>query len=136
MPACRASASFRDEAPGLLLTAIILFAGNATFCEQIIGQVGSRVAAFFGDSVALKNLAKRSEDNLHIAKEGDFLDVFKIVADFCFPGYCIATADLSESAEPLAYSMALALFGCHKNHVAHKLWSRPDYGHIALKDVE
>lgn len=32
--------------------------------------------------------------------------------------------------------MTLALFGSHKDHVAYKLRSRPDYGHIALEDVE
>ena len=32
--------------------------------------------------------------------------------------------------------MAFALFGGHKDHVAHKLGSRPDYGHVALEDVE
>ena len=32
--------------------------------------------------------------------------------------------------------MALALFGGHKNHVAHELGSRSNYGHVALEDVE
>ena len=32
--------------------------------------------------------------------------------------------------------MALALFRGHKYHVAHKLRPRPDYGHVALEDVE
>ena len=32
--------------------------------------------------------------------------------------------------------MALALFRGHKYHVAHKLRSGPDYGHVALEDVE
>ena len=32
--------------------------------------------------------------------------------------------------------MALALFGSHKDHVAYKLRSRPDYCHIAFEDVE
>ena len=118
------------------MSAVVLFAGNAAFCEQVIGQVGSGVAAFFGNSVALEHFAKRSEDNFHIAKKGDFLDVFKIVANFRFPGDGVAPAYLSKSAKPLTYGVAFALFGGHKDHVTHKLRSRPDYGHIALEDVE
>lgn len=115
---------------------IVLFAGNTTFCKQVISQVSSCVAAFFGDSVTLKNLAKCSEDNLYIAKEGDFLDVFEVVTNFCFPGDCVATADLSKPAEPLAYGMAFTLFGGHKDHITNKLRSRSDYGHVALEDVD
>lgn len=32
--------------------------------------------------------------------------------------------------------MAFALFGGHKDHVAHKLGSRPDYGHVAFENVK
>ena len=32
--------------------------------------------------------------------------------------------------------MALALFRGHKDHITNKLRSRPDYGHVALEDVE
>ena len=32
--------------------------------------------------------------------------------------------------------MALALFGSHKDHVAHELGPWPDYGHVALENVE
>ena len=136
MPACRASASLRDEASGLLLSAVVLFAGDLAACEQVVAEVGGGVAAFFGNPVTLKHFAKCSEDDLHIAKEGDFLDIFKIVANFCFPGYCIATANLSKSAKSLTHGMAFALFGSHKDHVTNKLRSRANYSHVTLEDVE
>ena len=118
------------------LSAVILFAGNATFCKQIIGQVGGGVGTFFGNSVTLEHFAKCGKNDFHVAKEGDFLDVFKIVADFSFPGDGVAPAYLRESAEPLPHGVALSLFGSHKDHVAHELGPGPDYGHVALEDVE
>lgn len=118
------------------LAAVVLFAGNATFCEQIIGQVGSGVAAFFGNSVTLEHFAKRSENDFHVAKEGDFLDVFKIVADFGFPGDGVAPVYLRKPAESLPHGVPPALFGGHEHHVAHELGPGPDYGHVALEDVE
>ena len=118
------------------MSAVVLFAGNATFGEQVIGQVGGGVAAFFGNAVTLEHLAERGEDYLDIAKEGDFLDVFKVVADFSFPGDGVAPAYLRKSAEPLPHGVAFALFRSHKDHVAYKLGSRPNYGHVALEDVE
>ncbi len=36
----------------------------------------------------------------------------------------------------MTYGVAFALFGGHENHVAHELGPRPDYGHVALEDVE
>ena len=32
--------------------------------------------------------------------------------------------------------MTFALFGSHKDHIAHKLRPRPNHGHVALEDVE
>ena len=118
------------------MSAVVLFASNAAISKQIISQVGCRIATFFSNSVTLENLAKRSENDLHIAKESDFFDVLKIVADFSFPSNGIASADLSKPAKSLSYGVALALFGSHKDHVANKLRSRPNYSHIALEDVE
>ena len=126
----------RDEFFCLGLSAVVLFTGNLAACEQVVAEVGGGITALFGNSITLKNFAKRSEDNLHIAKEGNSLDVFKIVADFSFPGNGIASADLREAAESLTHGVALALLRCHKDHVAHELGPRPDYGHITFKDVE
>ena len=128
--------SLRDEAPGLLLSAVVLFAGDLAACEQVVAEVGGGVAAFFGDSVALEHLAERGEDYPDVAKEGDFLDVFKIVADFGFPGDGVAPVHLCKPAEALPHGVPPALFGRHEYHVAHELGPGPDYGHVALEDVE
>ena len=118
------------------MSAVVLFAGDLAACEQVVAEVGGGIATFFGNSVTLKHFAKRSEDDFYVAKEGDFLDVFEIVADFSLPSDCIASAYLRESAEPLPHGVALALLLGHKDHVTHELRSGPDYGHVALKDVE
>ena len=128
--------SLRDEAPSLLLPAVVLFAGDLAACEQVVAKVGGSVTAFFGNSVTLKHFTKCREDDFHVAKEGDFLNVFKIVADFSFPCHCVTTADLRESAKSLSHGVTLTLFRGHKDHVTHKLRPRPDYGHVALEDVE
>lgn len=136
MPACRALASLRDEAPGLLLSAVILFTSNATFCEQVVGQVGGRIAIFFGNAVALEHLAERGKNDFHITQEGNVLDVFQIVVNLGFPGHGIATVHLSKTTKALTHGVALALFGGHEHHVAHELRSRSNNSHVALEDVE
>ena len=68
--------------------------------------------------------------------EGDIPNVFKVKSYFCVPSNSVTPAYLSKSTKSLAYGVALTLFRGHKYHVAHKLRSRPDYGHVALEDVE
>ena len=43
---------------------------------------------------------------------------------------------MSESTQALPHGMALALFGGHKDHVAHQLRARADYRHVTFQDVE
>ena len=125
-----------DELFGFGLALVVLFAGDFAGFEQVVAKVGGGVAAFFGDSVALEHLAERGEDDPDVAQEGDFADIFEVVADFRFPGDGVAAVDLRQPAEALAYGVALALFGRHEDHVAHELRPRPDDGHVALEDVE
>ena len=128
--------SLRDEAPGLLLSAVVLFAGDPAACKQVVAEVGGGVAAFLGDAVALEDLAEGGKYYPDVAQEGDFLDVLEVVADFRFPGDSVAPAYLRESAESLPHGVAPALFGGHEDHVAHELGPGPDYGHVAHEDVE
>lgn len=119
------------------LSAVVLFAGDLAACEQVVAKVGGGVTAFFGYVGTLdKSLVQGREDDFYIAKEGDVLDVLQIEVNLCFPGDGVASANLSKSAESLTYGVAFALFGGHENHVTHELRSRPDYGHVALEDVE
>ena len=119
------------------MPAVVLFAGDLAACEQVVAKVGGGVTAFFGYVGTLdKSLVQGREDDFYIAKEGDVLDVLQIEVNLCFPSDGVASADLSKSAESLTYGVAFALFGGHENHVAHELGPRPDYGHIALEDVE
>ena len=118
------------------LSAIILFAGDIAACEQVVAEVGGCVATIFGNSVSLEHFAKSGEDYPDVAEEGNFLDVLQVVGDFRFPGHCIAAVHLRKSAKSLPYGVALALFGSHKDHVAYKLRSRPNYRHVALENIE
>lgn len=119
------------------LAAVVLFAGDLAACEQVVAKVGGGVTAFFGYVGTLdKSLVQGREDDFYIAKEGDVLDVLQIEVNLCFPSDGVASANLSKSAESLTYGVAFALFGGHENHVTHELGSRPDYGHVALEDVE
>lgn len=136
MPACRASASLRDELFCFCLSAVVLFAGDLAACEQVVAEVGGGVGTFFGDSVALEHLAERGEDYPDVAEECDFLDVLQVIGDFRFPGDGVAPAHLRKPAESLPYGVPPALFGGHEHHVAHELGPGPDYGHVALEDVE
>ena len=115
---------------------VVLFAGDFAACEQVVAQVGGGVAAFFGNSVALEDLAEGGEYYPDVAQEGDFLDVLEVVGDFRFPGDGVAPVHLRESAEALPHGVALALFGGHEDHIAHQLGPGPDYGHVALEDVD
>ena len=126
-----------DEFLGLGLATVVLFTGDLAACEQVVAKVGGGVTAFFGYVGTLdKSLVQGREDDFHIAKEGDVLDVLQIEVNLCFPSDGVASANLSKSAESLTYGVAFALFGGHENHVAHELRPRPDYGHVALEDVE
>ena len=118
------------------MSTVVLFAGDLAACEQVVAEVGGGVAAFFGDSVALEHLAERGEDYPDVAEECDFLDVLQVVGDFRFPGDGVAPVHLCKPAEALPYGVPPALFGGHEHHVAHELGPRPDYGHVALEDVE
>lgn len=118
------------------MPAVVLFAGDLAACEQVVGQVGGRIAIFFGNAVAFEHLAERGKNDFHVAQEGDVLDVFQIVVNLGFPGHCIATVHLSKAAKSLAHGMAFALFRGHEYHVAHELGPGSDYGHVALEDVE
>ena len=119
------------------MSAVVLFAGDLAACEQVVAKVGGGVTAFFGYVGTLdKSLVQGREDDFHVAKEGDVLDVLQIEVNLCFPSDGVASANLSKSAESLTYGVAFALFGGHENHVAHELGPRPDYGHVALEDVE
>ena len=118
------------------LPTVVLFAGDLAACEQVVAEVGGDVGAIFGYSITLENLAEGGKDYFDITEEGNFFDVFKIVGNFRFPGDCVAAVDLSKPAKSLAHGVALALFGGHKDHVAYKLRSRPNYRHVTLEDVE
>lgn len=118
------------------MTKVVLFTGNATFCKQVVSQVGGRIAIFFGNAVALEHLAERGKNDFHVTQEGNVLDVFQIVVNLGFPGHCIATIHLSKAAKTLTHGVPPALFGRHEYHVAHELGSRPDYGHVSLEYVE
>ena len=118
------------------MSAVVLFAGDLAACEQVVAEVGGGVGTFFGDSVALEHLAERGEDYPDVAEECDFLNVLQVVGDFRFPGDGVAPVHLRKPAEPLPHGVPPALFGRHEHHVAHKLGPGPDYGHVALEDVE
>ena len=118
------------------MSAVVLFAGDLAACEQVVAEVGGGVGTFFGDSVALEHLAEGGEDYPDVAEEGDFLDVLQVVGDFRFPGDGIAPVHLRKPAESLPHGVPPALFGRHEYHVAHELGPGPDYGHVALEDVE
>ena len=118
------------------MPAVILFAGDLAACEQVVAEVGGGVGTFFGDPVALEHLAERGEDYPDVAEEGDFLDVLQVVGDFRFPGDSVAPVHLRKPAEALPHGVPPALFGGHKYHVTHELGPGPDYGHVALEDVE
>ena len=123
----------RNKPFRFFLSAVILFAGNAAACQQVVAEVGGGIAVFFGDVGTLdERLVERGEDDFHVAHEGDFLDVFKIVGNLGFPGNGVTTVNLSESTQALPYGVALALFGGHKDHVSHELRARADYRHVAL----
>ena len=128
--------SLRDEFLGLGLSIVVLFAGDPAACEQVVAEVGGGVAAFLGYAVALEYLTEGGKYYPDVAQEGDFLDVLEVVADFSFPGDGVAPAYLRESAESLPHGVALALFRGHEDHVAHQQGPGPDYGHVALEDVE
>ena len=118
------------------MSAVVLFAGDLAACEQVVAEVGGGVGTFFGDSVAIEHLAERGEDYPDVAEEGDFLDVLQVVGDFRFPGDGVAPVHLRKPAESLPHGVPPALFGGHEYHVAHELGPGPDYGHVALEDVE
>ena len=118
------------------MTTVVFFTSDASIGKQVVGQVGGGVAVGLGDVRALEHLAQGGEDDFHVAQEGDVPDVFQVVGYLGFPGHGVPAVHLREPAESLAYCMALALFGGHKDHVAHELRPRPDYGHVALEDVE
>lgn len=126
-----------DEFLGLFLALVVFSLADAAASQQVVAKVGGGVAVFFGDVAALdKGLVQGGQDDLHVAKEGDVLDVFQVVVDLCFPGDGVAAANLCESAEALAHGVALALFRGHEYHVTDKLRSRPNYCHVALEDVK
>ena len=119
------------------LPAVVVLAGDAAACQQVVTEVGRGVGAFFGDVGTLdKGLVQRRENNLHVTQEGDFLDVLEVILDFLFPGHCVPAVDLGKPAQALPYGVALALFGGHKDHVAHELRPRANYRHVALQYVE
>ena len=119
------------------MSAVVLFAGDLAACEQVVAKVGGGVTAFFGYVGTLdKSLVQGREDDFYIAKEGDVLDVLQIEVNLCFPSDGVAPAHLRKPAEALPHGVPPALFGRHEHHVTHKLRSRPDYGHVALEDVE
>ena len=118
------------------MSAVVLFAGDLAACEQVVAEIGGGVGTFFGDSVALEHLAEGGKYYPDVAEECDFLDVLQVVGDFRFPGDGVAPAHLRKPAEALPYGVPPALFGGHEYHVAHELGPRPDYGHVALEDVE
>ena len=126
-----------DKSLGVFLTAIVLFAGDLARSEQVVAQVGGRMAVFFDNVRALdESLVERSEDDLHVAPEGDVLDIFQVVIDLGFPRDGVAAVNLGQAAQSLANAVALALFRGHKDQVAHKLRPRADYGHVALQYIE
>lgn len=104
--------------------------------EQVVAQVGRGVAVFLGDVAALEYFREGRENDFHVAQEGDSFNVLEVVLDFLFPSHCVAPVNLCKTAEALAHGVAAALFGGHKDHVAHELGSRPYHGHVALEDVE
>ena len=118
------------------MSAVVLFASDLAACEQVVAEIGGGVGTFFGNSVALEHLAERGEDYPDVAEESDFLDVLQVVGDFRFPGDGVAPVHLRKPAESLPHGVPPALFGGHEYHVAHELGPRPDYGHVALEDVE
>ena len=126
-----------DKSLGVFLAAVVFFTGDLARGEQVVAQVGCRMAVFFGDVRALDEcLVERGEDYLHVAPEGDVLDVLEVVIDLGFPGDGVAAVDLGQAAQALAYAVTLALFGGHEDHVAHELWPRADYGHVSPQYVE
>ena len=118
------------------MSAVVLFAGDASAREQVVAEVGGGVHALLGYAVAPEYLGKRGEDDLHVAQEGDAPDVLEVVGDFRFPGDGVASVHLRKAAEALPHGVAAALFGRHEDHVAHELRPGPDYGHVAPQDVE
>ena len=118
------------------MSAVVLFAGDASAREQVVAEVGGGVHALLGYAVAPEHLGQRGEDDLHVAQEGDAPDVLEVVGDFRFPGDGVASVHLRKAAEALSHGVAAALFGRHEDHVAHELRPRPDYGHVAPQDVE
>lgn len=88
------------------------------------------------DSLALHSLFERGEDNFHVAEEGHVFDVFNIVLEFLFPSDGVAAIHLSKAAEARTHVMAMFLLGIVARQILDQKWPRPDYSHIAFKDVE
>lgn len=127
----------RNQLSRFFLAAVVFLAGDSPAGQQVVTEVGRGVGAFFGDVGTLdKGLVQRSENNLHVTQEGDFLDILEVILDFLFPGHGVPAIDLGKPAQALPYGMALALFGGHEHHVAYELWPRAYYRHVAPQYVE
>lgn len=123
----------RNKPFRFFLAAVVFLAGDASVCQQIVAQIGGGIAVLFGDVGTLdKGLVQRSEYYLHVTQEGDFLDVLEVILDFLFPSHGVPAVDLGKPAQALPYGVALALFGGHKDHIAHELRPRADYCHVAF----
>ena len=130
------SSGLRYESFCFGLATVVLFTGDFAACEQVVAEVGGCVTVVLGDIRTFKHFAESGENDFRVTPEGDFLDIFKVVGNLGLPGHCIAAVHLRKSAKSLPHSVAFALFRGHKYHVANKLRSRPDDGHVALEDVE
>lgn len=125
-----------DELFSEFLAFLVLGLADAAFREQIIGKVRGGIAVLFGDAVALEDFREGGENDFHIAQKGDALDVLEVVRNLRFPGDGVAPVNLCETAEALAHGVAATLLGGHEDHVANELRPRPDYGHVALQNIE
>ncbi len=118
------------------MTTVVFFTSDASIGKQVVAEVGGCVTVVLGDTHTFKHFAESGENDFRVTPEGDFLDIFEVVGNLGLPGHCIAAVHLRKPAKSLPHGVALALFRGHKYHVAHKLRPRPDYGHVALEDVE
>ena len=62
--------------------------------------------------------------------------IFHIVLEFLFPSDGVATIHLRKPAEARAHIVTMLLLGIVTQQVFDQERSRPDYGHVALEDVE
>ena len=79
-----------------------------------------------------ENLLDGVKHDLHIAPEGDVLDIFQISGELFLPAQRVPAAGLGKACEPGANGVPTALLGRHEDHIAHQLRPGADDRHVTF----